>query len=293
MTWVKLDDGFTDHPKVIGLSDRAFRVHVRALCYCARFSPGVGLIPKIALPLMGATKPVVNELVAARLWDVADSGEMTIHDFPEFHPKPDREAKANAGRVGGLKSGEARRQKREAPSEAETKQGASSTNEASGSRVLEAKRSSRADPDPTRPDPERSNDLSSQPGLPASVEAAAKRPPQSVPRAFASAERVLGRELRPSEHVLVGDWCAEMDPEWVVQALDITRTNGKTNLAYASAILRDWDDNGGPPERGGNSNQPTPLPVRRASSFEDPDYVGNMRKQWPTEEEMRAKEARQ
>ena len=34
MPWVKLDDGFTDHPKIASLSDSAFRTFVTALCYC-------------------------------------------------------------------------------------------------------------------------------------------------------------------------------------------------------------------------------------------------------------------
>ena len=33
--WVKLDDRFTDNPKIARLSDKAFRVYVHALCYSA------------------------------------------------------------------------------------------------------------------------------------------------------------------------------------------------------------------------------------------------------------------
>lgn len=36
MTWVRLDDMFTIHRKVAGLSDAAFRLHVSALCWSAR-----------------------------------------------------------------------------------------------------------------------------------------------------------------------------------------------------------------------------------------------------------------
>lgn len=34
--WVRLDDGFADDPQVIGLSDKAFRLYVRVVCYAAR-----------------------------------------------------------------------------------------------------------------------------------------------------------------------------------------------------------------------------------------------------------------
>lgn len=36
MVWVRLDDMFTIHRKVAGLSDAAFRLHVSALCWSAR-----------------------------------------------------------------------------------------------------------------------------------------------------------------------------------------------------------------------------------------------------------------
>ncbi len=36
MPWLKIDDGFAEHRKIVGLNDRAFRLHVVALVYCAR-----------------------------------------------------------------------------------------------------------------------------------------------------------------------------------------------------------------------------------------------------------------
>lgn len=143
MTWVKLDDGFTDHPKVVGLTDRAFRVHVRALCYCGRFSPGVGHIPVTAFRQLGATSAVVEELLRAGLWEERDA--LYIHDFPVYHPKADREAKAEAGRIGGVRSGEARRSK--------SKQSASVLLEPNRTPV----------PDPTRPVPIASHEAKSAP----------------------------------------------------------------------------------------------------------------------------------
>ena len=44
MAWIKIDDSFPDHPKVIGLSDKAFRIHIEGLCYSGRFLTD-GLIP--------------------------------------------------------------------------------------------------------------------------------------------------------------------------------------------------------------------------------------------------------
>ena len=36
MAWLRIDDGFVEHPKVYDLSDRSFRLHVAAHCYSAR-----------------------------------------------------------------------------------------------------------------------------------------------------------------------------------------------------------------------------------------------------------------
>jgi hypothetical protein len=90
VTWVKLDDRFPVHPKVITLDDRAFRLHVTALCYAAEHLTD-GEIQRRTLPLLarnsGITRPAatVNRLVTAGLWDVNDDG-WTIHDYLLYNP---------------------------------------------------------------------------------------------------------------------------------------------------------------------------------------------------------------
>lgn len=79
MSWVRLDDGFAQHPKVAGLSDRAFRAHVEALCYCASYMTA-GRIPAAAFRLTGATPRVRDELLSAGVWDEL-AGELHIHDW--------------------------------------------------------------------------------------------------------------------------------------------------------------------------------------------------------------------
>ncbi len=66
MTWIKIDDSFPDHPKIIGLSNEAFRTHIHGLCYCGRFLTD-GFIPSAALPKIGSLE-AVRELVEAGLW---------------------------------------------------------------------------------------------------------------------------------------------------------------------------------------------------------------------------------
>ena len=103
MTWVKIDDRMPEHPKVAGLSDRAFRAHVEALCYCAGVLTD-GRIPAVVAKGRKWTRAAA-ELVAARLWETADDG-WAVHDYLK-HQRSKEEAidlsmkRAEAGARGG------------------------------------------------------------------------------------------------------------------------------------------------------------------------------------------------
>lgn len=77
MTWIKLDDKCPRHPKIDGLSDRAFRVWVQALCYASEFLTD-GVLPAAFLRAVPAK--VRGELTAAGLWLVRDD-QIAIHDY--------------------------------------------------------------------------------------------------------------------------------------------------------------------------------------------------------------------
>jgi hypothetical protein len=85
MPWVKIDDSFTDHAKVEALSDRAFRLHVAGLCFCARMLTD-GLIPedRVKRLLPSVTKAMVNELVGGGIWLVVDGG-YEVYGFLEYN----------------------------------------------------------------------------------------------------------------------------------------------------------------------------------------------------------------
>jgi hypothetical protein len=100
MGWLRLDDAFGDHPKVIGLSDRAFRAHVMGLLYCARHLTD-GIVPRAAAPKAAA----VRELERAGLWTATRGGGWLIHDFLDYNPSKaetldKRSAKSMAGAKG-------------------------------------------------------------------------------------------------------------------------------------------------------------------------------------------------
>lgn len=105
MTWVKLDDALPEHQKLVDLSDRAFRVHITALCYCNRLLTD-GHIKRGALRIVGASPRHVTELVAAGLWDANGAGGWIVHDYLDYQPsKADVEKahtdKQRAGSAGG------------------------------------------------------------------------------------------------------------------------------------------------------------------------------------------------
>jgi hypothetical protein len=78
---------------VVNLSDKAFRLHVAAICHCGENLTDGKVTPKdlsIVAPLAGAKRPgaLVQELVTADLWvpydDPVDGHE--IHDYLVYNP---------------------------------------------------------------------------------------------------------------------------------------------------------------------------------------------------------------
>jgi hypothetical protein len=82
MTWVKIDDSFPNHPKIVGLSDKAFRIHISGLCYCGTYLTD-GFVPMtIAARFANEDMTYIAELSQAGLWREApqDNG-FYIHDY--------------------------------------------------------------------------------------------------------------------------------------------------------------------------------------------------------------------
>lgn len=102
MTWVKLDDRFPSHRKVALLSDRAFRLHVSAICWCAENLTD-GHIDERELALITrvrGVKATAQQLEDAGLWDRVDDG-WVIHDYLDFNPSREQvllDRKKNAER---------------------------------------------------------------------------------------------------------------------------------------------------------------------------------------------------
>jgi hypothetical protein len=110
MSWVRIDDGFADHPKVARAGPLALAAHVRGLCYAARQLTN-GYIPMavadaICVELRALDRRVVPAwLVRHKLWHRAPGG-YRIHDYLAYNPHRDDVLKLRAlrrefGRRGG------------------------------------------------------------------------------------------------------------------------------------------------------------------------------------------------
>lgn len=127
MTWVRIDDGFSDHPKIVAAGPLGAIIQVRALCYCARHLTD-GFIPDGAVSglVAGMDHISISSGGVPGLFDVADeasdlpwcdvmcacalwekvAGGYRVHDYLDYNPSKSevvqlRRKKAKAGRAGG------------------------------------------------------------------------------------------------------------------------------------------------------------------------------------------------
>jgi hypothetical protein len=142
VSWAKLDDRASENAKQLRAGAKACWLWACGLMYANRQLQKTGSIPKELIPAMfpGVGKREAKRLVEVGLWH-DEGNHYQIHDYHGWNPEL-RAQRSEAGRKGGLRSGEARR-----------KQSASDV----GSKVLpenEASPRARAlDPPPPPPPP--------------------------------------------------------------------------------------------------------------------------------------------
>ncbi len=89
MTWVKLDDQFFAHERVVGLSKDAKLLYLAGLTYCSAQLTD-GRIGRGAVRVVAALADVVpdvalGELTDAGLWSLTESGYI-VHDYLDYNP---------------------------------------------------------------------------------------------------------------------------------------------------------------------------------------------------------------
>jgi hypothetical protein len=157
MSWVKIDDRFWGHHKVIAAGNEAVGVWIRA-CSWTACAEQDGFIPDDAANLI-AKRKVWQKLEEVRLVHREETG-WRIHNFLEHNPSSEasrlaRQKRAEAGRIGGKNSGKARRES--SGDEANTKQVLQS-GEASASADAGQLLDTMTNPVPSRPVPSRPNE---------------------------------------------------------------------------------------------------------------------------------------
>lgn len=142
MTWVRIDETFATHPKVVAAGNAAVGLWLRCLTWSASQLTD-GVIPDAIARMYGPAKDM-NRLAEVGLWR-KDGNAWVIPDYLEYQPSAEQvreqrrdrhEAKVRAGRIGGLQKAANR---------------LAGTQQTPSTPVAEglANRS----PDPTRPDP--------------------------------------------------------------------------------------------------------------------------------------------
>jgi hypothetical protein len=105
-TYIRVHDGMPDHPKIDGLSDRAFRLLIETWCWCSRHLTD-GVVPKRYWQRR-STPAARRELVSAGL--VIDKGdELFMHDYLQHQrSKAQVEEVSTARRASALKANHSR-----------------------------------------------------------------------------------------------------------------------------------------------------------------------------------------
>jgi len=116
MPWAKIDDQYTDHPKIVQVGPLGMALHIAAICYCARYLTD-GFVPAAMIPRLlnldgittrvgdGNSNAVTNEeitekLTAVGLFEIVPGG-FQVHDYLEYNPSGEdvrAERKQNAVR---------------------------------------------------------------------------------------------------------------------------------------------------------------------------------------------------
>lgn len=113
MPWIKLDDHWMDHPKIIAAGRDARDVWLASLTYCAKhmtdgyFHPS--LVPSFLVTAgvnVANARTIAKVLLEVNLWEDSEN-RFYIHDYLDYNPtKEETEARRNvramAGRAGGL-----------------------------------------------------------------------------------------------------------------------------------------------------------------------------------------------
>src|SRR5688500_18937789 len=91
MGWLRLDDHYDDHPKIVEAGKDAAWLDLRGMLFCARHETD-GFIRPAQLTRIGSDfspkkrLALVERLVEVGRWVPAEDGGWVIHDFLQYNP---------------------------------------------------------------------------------------------------------------------------------------------------------------------------------------------------------------
>lgn len=84
MAWLRIDDGFAQHPKIVQLTRKDRWILIEILLYCARYKTK-GLVPlAVGEVVRGATPAFLKRCVELRLLDESANG-LVVHDWDDYN----------------------------------------------------------------------------------------------------------------------------------------------------------------------------------------------------------------
>lgn len=95
MAWLRIDDGFTEHPKLLALTPRDRWTWLRILSYCARYRTSGRVPSSIGEAIAGVTPALLRRLLALGLLEPVENSvdEYRVHDFEVYNtPRNDEVA---------------------------------------------------------------------------------------------------------------------------------------------------------------------------------------------------------
>jgi hypothetical protein len=86
VSWLRIDDAFPQHPKLVGLARSDRWTWLEVLAYCARYRTEGKVPPGVHEAVPAATAKTLQKYVQAGLLDEDETG-LRVHDWSDFNPK--------------------------------------------------------------------------------------------------------------------------------------------------------------------------------------------------------------
>jgi hypothetical protein len=95
VSWLRIDDAFPQHPKIVGLPRSDRWTWLEVLAYCARYRTEGKVPPGVHEAVPAATPKTLQKYVQAGLLDEDETG-LRVHDWSDFNPKDPTKAQRQA-----------------------------------------------------------------------------------------------------------------------------------------------------------------------------------------------------